>query len=103
MDMTEEQKFSEKASDYGIPKHMHRPAFRYVKYGEIGGSFLTALLENDFMDIMGKADDKNRRALKNWARFIYNALPSGCWGSREQVIRWSENGGMSQWDGKDRP
>jgi len=102
-EMTEEQKFSEKASDYGIPQIMHRPVFRYVRYGELGGPFLTALMENDFMAILREADGINKRVLENWARFIYNALPSGCWGSREQVIRWSENGGMSQWDGKDRP
>jgi len=102
-EMTEEQKFSEMASHYGIPQIMHRPVFRYVRYGELGGGFLTALMENDFIRAVVSADGVNIKAIENWARFIYNALPSGCWGSKEEVIRWSENGGMSQWDVKDRP
>lgn len=77
-----------------IPAHMVDAVRRYVLRGIPPGSFLTALLSNDFMGAVGKADDENQRALIGWARFLYNYVPNGCHGSPEHVAAWIEKGGI---------
>lgn len=58
---------------------------RYVERGIEPGGFLTAVLENDLMGAMGRADAINRANLHNICRYVYNELPSHIWGSREIV------------------
>lgn len=60
----------------------------YLEHGIEGGSFLDALLCNDFMKMCGHADDNNRAALFEWASWLYNHAPSGSYGSRENVREW---------------
>lgn len=67
---------------------------RYVDQGIEPGGFLRAVLENDFMEAAGRADDFNQRHLHDWARVIYNDVPSGCHGSREAVAEWIKAGGL---------
>lgn len=78
----------------GIPEHMRGGIYRYVMHGVPMGGFLTAIFENDFMRATGKADDENRRALFEYAAFIYNHTPSQCHGSPERVDAWLERGGI---------
>lgn len=70
------------AGAYLIPHHM------------LGG-FLGALLSNDFMGAAGKADDDNQRALIGWAKFLYNHVPSGSYGSPGAFSKWIERGGLA--------
>ena len=66
----------------------------YVMEGRPMGGFLTALFENDLMKAMGKADDLNKVKLGAWCKFIYNACPSGTWGSKQAVAEWQDRGGL---------
>jgi hypothetical protein len=77
-----------------LPTHMHGGIARYIVRGIPPGSFLTAVLSNDLMGAFGKADDENRDALFEWARFIYNFAPTGCHGSPEKVSAWISSGGL---------
>lgn len=77
-----------------IPGHMVGGIKRYVLNGIPPGGFLTALLSNDFMGAVGKADDDNQRALISWAQFLYNHVPSGCFGSPDAFNKWIERGGI---------
>lgn len=52
------------------------------------GGFLQAVLENNLMEAMGRADDFNRVALFDICSYIYNHLPVACHGSPEKVKRW---------------
>jgi hypothetical protein len=52
------------------------------------GDFLRAVLSNDLMGAVGRADDDNLRALPAIASYIYNELPGNCHGSREIVSAW---------------
>ena len=52
------------------------------------GSFLTAVLANDFRDAVARADHVNLPALRPIMLFVYNCLPSPCHGSREAVAKW---------------
>lgn len=63
---------------------------RYVMDGIPTGSFLQAVLCNDLMEAMGRADMGNRLALFEICDYIYNETPSGCHGSPEKVRAWRE-------------
>lgn len=64
---------------------------RYTKDRIPTGGFLTAVLENDLMGAMGRADHINRQRLPEICKYIYNELPSGIWGSREKVQNHLKN------------
>lgn len=52
------------------------------------GSFLTAVLENDLAEAVGRADFQNIEVLPAIVAFVYRNLPSPCWGSKEKVEAW---------------
>ena len=75
--------------DYTIlPEHMQDGMRRYIERGIEGGGFMTAVLCNDLMGALGKADEINHHALFDYGRFLYNEVPSSCWGSPEKVNAW---------------
>jgi hypothetical protein len=56
------------------------------------GSFVTALLANDLVGAFMQADDSNRRAMHDYASFLYNEMPGRTgdpthdyWGSYQAV------------------
>mgnify|MGYP001554809049 CR=1 FL=1 len=78
-----------------IPAHMHDSVRLYVLHGTPRtGSFLGAILSNDFMGAVGRADDANAADLKGWAQFLYGYVPGGCYGSPEHVAAWKRDGGL---------
>mgnify|MGYP003635592854 CR=1 FL=1 len=79
-----------------IPAHMRDAVERYVLNGTPPGSFLTCILENDFMGAAARADSENRSALFNWALFLTNHVPSACKGSTARVGDWMAAGGVEQ-------
>lgn len=81
---------------HNIPSHMHGGVERYIMKGIAPGGFLEAVLENNLFDAVSRADTENVDALKDWVLFIYNCVPSLCWGSRSTVTEWMTRGG---WDG----
>lgn len=81
--------------DYSpLPPHMQAGMRRYIEHGIEPGSFLFAVLSNDLMGAMGKADDVNLYALPDYGRFLYNNAPANCFGSKENVIAWTHRGGL---------
>ena len=52
------------------------------------GSFIHAVLANDFMKAVSKADDVNIHCLRDIMLYVYNNIPSICWGSPEAVEEW---------------
>lgn len=62
---------------------------RYVKTGCPTGDFLRAVLENDFMQAFGRADEDNTRDMKEIAAYVYNEMPSTCHGSPTIVRDWT--------------
>jgi len=81
--------------DYSrLPEHMQGAARRYIENGISGGSFLTEVFSNRLVQAYGRADDQNTAAMRNWADFLYNEAPRGCWGSPELVDEWCRVGGL---------
>lgn len=60
----------------------------YVRKGVNPGHFLAAVLANNLMEAMGRADDESVGDLKAITMFIYNDVPSMCIGSKEEVNAW---------------
>ena len=61
---------------------------RYVEDRIPPGGFLTSVLENDLTESFGRADKENREALYEIVGYVYNKIPSVCWGSPEKVEKW---------------
>lgn len=78
------------ASKCGVPDHDIEPLELYVKHGIQPGGFLTAVLENNLMESLGRADEENRYCLFQICQFIYNDIPASCHGSPEKVRQWIE-------------
>lgn len=62
---------------------------------DVLGSFLYAVLSNDLIGALACADSENLRSLREWGMFLYNDAPSGCYGSREKLLKWYAHGGAS--------
>lgn len=76
--------------EYYIPVRMMPGLERYRDHGVLPGQFLTAILENDFMEAAGRADDENLSNLPAYAGYLYNKMPRGSWGNKEIVAAWAK-------------
>jgi sulfatase maturation enzyme AslB (radical SAM superfamily) len=71
-----------------IPENTKYSLDAYANKEHPTGGFLQAVLENNLMEAVARADDFNVRALKEICMYIYNELPSQCHGSKEKVAAW---------------
>ena len=69
-------------------KYMISALQLYVERGIQPGSFLQAVLANDFTKAATRADSANGELLREWALFVLNELPDDCWGSWKTVQNW---------------
>jgi hypothetical protein len=72
------------------PEHLIGSFQRYFWWGIDPGSFLSAVLANDLMQTMNRADDRNRRMLFKICCFVYTQLPSDCHGDWQYFNDWSK-------------
>ena len=68
-----------------VPQQIKDALHRYVNEGIPTGSFLGAVLENDLMGAIGKADLSNRYNMFEICNYVYNTLPSSVWGNPDRV------------------
>jgi hypothetical protein len=61
---------------------------RWIEFGILPGSFLLAVLENDLVESLGRADSYNRATLFQICQYVYHCLPTEAWGSPEKVQKW---------------
>lgn len=73
---------------YYIPGHMIEGINRYFIDRIKPGDFLTAVLENNFVYALGRADTRNFANIQAYAHFLYNKAPRGSWGSKKIVKEW---------------
>ena len=83
-DMTDKQVLSESAikamGECGIPDYMHGGLARYFNNGIEPGGFLSAVLNNDLMMALDRADSQNVNCLKAYGMWLYNHAPMGTFG-----------------------
>ena len=84
-----------------LPAHMRDGVERYVLHGIPGGSFMTELFANRLVQAFGRADEENTDAMREWASWLYNDAPGGCWGSPMAVSEWVAVGGLMGRDAKE--
>lgn len=77
-----------------IPHHSREGIKNYVFNGYPVGGFLTEVFSNSLTGAFGHADHINRNMMYNYALFLYNAAPHGCWGSSDKVKEWQKLGGL---------
>lgn len=68
---------------------------RYVQNGTPTGSCTEAILSGDLFDAFARADDDTKQGMAQIVRYIFNRVPTGCWGSRETYQAWVERGGLN--------
>jgi hypothetical protein len=73
-----------------IPEHLKESLHGYARYKVPTGGFLRAVLANDLVGAFSKGDKESLAALKDIASYVYNELPSDCWGSYKIVNEWLE-------------
>ena len=61
---------------------------RYVERGIPTGDFLRAVLSNDLIQALGRADESSRENLFEICTYIYNGIPSETWGSPRKYEAW---------------
>jgi len=76
-----------------LPDHMRDAARLYIERGIEPGSFLTAVLANDLLQAIGRADSINRTFLYKYHSFLVT-IPSIAKGSYESVKEWCDEGGL---------
>jgi|WetSurMetagenome_2_1015567.scaffolds.fasta_scaffold01476_32 hypothetical protein len=76
--------------EFSIPEYMFSGIDLYLEIGMLPGSFLTAVISNDFVGAVSTADGENIRNLPAYANFFYNYTPETCWGSKEKMEKWIE-------------
>jgi len=81
-----------KMSEYDMPEYTKKALDLYVSDRIPTGGFLCAVLTNDLFEAVGRADIQNRYALFQICNYIYNEIPSTCWGSPERVREWLKGG-----------
>jgi len=73
---------------FRIPDHLREALDAYAERGRPVGGFLTAVLEDSLSRAISCADEISLAALVDIVKYVYNELPSGCWGSRDKVDAW---------------
>lgn len=91
----EERRMRRKWDEYGLPDYMWDGIWNWIWHGHPPGHFLTALLRNDFIGVCNRADTTNIALLREYAMFLYNAAPHGCYGGPPEWDRWIEAGGLA--------
>ena len=76
-----------------IPINLHNGLIRHVLIGGEVGHFLTALLANDLMETLSRADPTSLANLWQLSVFLYNSTPPQCRGSYGKITAWREDGG----------
>jgi len=73
-----------------IPDRMMGGILRYVEDGIPPGDFLQAIICNDLVEVVHRADEENRRNLPAYVAYFYNEVPLPIWRTKEKMKAWIE-------------
>lgn len=77
---------------FRIPDNMVEGLELYINHRIKPGSFMSAVLANDLIEAVGRADHRNIKNIPAYVHFLYNFAPPECFGSYEKVAAWLEGG-----------
>lgn len=73
----------------------------YVDDGRPMNHFMMALVRNDLLECVGRADQRNLAALEDYCMWLGSYAPPGCFGDPEKVAAWIRNRGLRGAGGQD--
>lgn len=73
-----------------VPDHLWPGLRRYFVERGCPGDFLVALLANDLMEAVGRADEVSFAALPRLCQFLHNFTPGCAHGSEAVIDAWLE-------------
>lgn len=74
-----------------VPDHTRQSFEDYLLRGLPPGSFMSAVLRNDFVAAVCHADHVNREHLPGIAKWMLNHAPSISWGNEQAVRDWVDD------------
>ena len=77
------------------PAHSANAYKKYYQEGIDPGDFIRAVLANDLMSAVKRADPSNIKCLVEHVAFVYEELPFVCSGNLERVSKWMRSGGSA--------
>lgn len=77
-----------------IPEDMRESMTRYVEERKEPGGFLAAVIQNNLVDAVCRADKHNLLLVREYAQWFYNVAPAPCAGSPGKMREWL--GGTNQ-------
>ncbi len=89
------EKMGYSAFGFEIPERMMGILKRYLDHGVEPGGFLRAVLRNDLVGAVSRADSSNLKNLPAYAYYMCNHMPQAAYGSVEAVENWITNGGLN--------
>lgn len=75
-------------SHYDVPDHTQESFEDYILRGLSPGSFMSAVLRNDFVAAVCHADHVNKEHLVDIAKWMINNAPRLCWGNDQAIKDW---------------
>ena len=75
-----------------VPDHTREALERYFLYAFEPGSFVKAVLCNDLVSSVARADHFNKPAIAGIVEWIVNNAPEGSWGHEEYYQEWINKG-----------
>lgn len=79
-----------------IPERTKQTIDDYVEHGYNPGGFVSAVLENNLVDAVSRADRENLEHLSEICDYVYWKIPADCWGSTAKVKDWRKKKQMSR-------
>lgn len=80
---------------FGVPAPLCRSLINYVVYGTSPGGFLQAVLRNDLMEAVSRADAECLDSLFDLCAWLHCCAPSRCYGSEIKFHDWVSRRGTS--------
>lgn len=77
-----------------LPEQLRGQIAGWVHEGRQTGRFMEAVIANDLLSAVTRADDECLSLLLDIVRFMHNEVPSECWGSPALADRWRLLGGL---------
>jgi len=71
-----------------IPIPIMRSLYAYIEQHVTPGGFLLAVLSNDLLGAVSRADKEALTAIRALMLFLYNEVPAGGQGSPQKVQAW---------------
>jgi len=70
------------------PEDIRIALAHYVVHGRRVGGFLTAVLENNLLKALTRADDTNFKKIGAIVAYVANRIPQACWGDSATYLGW---------------